>query len=102
VFKLKSDSEGLHGKSATVPNYELHICIKTEGKQENLCRDGPSQDLPDAHSLLASSPANKVTWEFLTYRKTWLQLNNIFKKFGIYLIENTLHLEYKDETVKTL
>jgi hypothetical protein len=27
----------------------LSICLKTEENQENLCRDGRSQDLPDAN-----------------------------------------------------
>jgi hypothetical protein len=38
----------------------LSICLKTEENQENLCRDGRSQDLSaDAYWLLANSPANK-------------------------------------------
>jgi hypothetical protein len=39
----------------------LDICLKTEGNQENLCRVGRSQNLPDAHWLLASNSANKRT-----------------------------------------
>jgi hypothetical protein len=31
------------------PGNHLRICLKTEEKQDNLCRDGRSQDLPDAY-----------------------------------------------------
>jgi hypothetical protein len=45
-------------------NFELRnnlsICLKTE---ETLCRDGRSQNHPDLHWLLASSPAGKSILE---------------------------------------
>jgi hypothetical protein len=37
--------------------YQLSSCCRTNENHENLCRAGRSQDLPDAHRLLASSPA---------------------------------------------
>jgi hypothetical protein len=43
--------EGLHEKQAIGWELETHlrICLETEETQENLCPDGRSQDLPDAH-----------------------------------------------------
>jgi hypothetical protein len=42
-------SGGLHEKRAAATWNYLSICLKTEKIQENLCRDGRSQDLPDAY-----------------------------------------------------
>jgi hypothetical protein len=45
-MSLKSGE--LHEKHAVATWNHLSICLKTEENQENLCRDGRSQDLPDA------------------------------------------------------
>jgi hypothetical protein len=56
---------GLHEKQAVAtcdfkPSQHL---LKTEENRENLCRDGLSSDLPVAHRLVTSSPANRIVWE---------------------------------------
>jgi hypothetical protein len=45
----KFKSGRLHEKRAVATGNHLSICLKTEEKQENLCRDGRSRDLPDTH-----------------------------------------------------
>jgi hypothetical protein len=50
LFKYVFNSRDYTGMQTVVR--ELHAactCLKTEENQENLCRDGPSQDLPDAY-----------------------------------------------------
>jgi hypothetical protein len=60
-------SGGLHEKHA-VATWNLGtisaFAYNTEENQENLCRDGRSQDLPDTHRLLASGPADKTVERF--------------------------------------
>jgi hypothetical protein len=60
-------SGGLHEKHA-VANWNLGtislFAYMTEKPQENLCRDGRSQDLPDTHWLIASGPANRTVGRF--------------------------------------
>jgi hypothetical protein len=57
----KFKSGEAHSGNSELGNH-LSICLKTEENQENLCRDGRPQDLPDAYWLLASSPANESTY----------------------------------------
>jgi hypothetical protein len=63
----KFKSGGLHEKHAVATSNLGTVsafAYETEENQENLCRDGRSQDLPDTHWLLASSLANRTVGRF--------------------------------------
>jgi hypothetical protein len=54
------NSDGCVRRSNTLePGNHLRICSKSEENKENPCRNGRSQDLPDAYRILASTPANE-------------------------------------------
>lgn len=54
--EFKSGGAACEANSSNLELGNHHICLKTEEKQENSCRDGRSRDHPDAHRLLASRP----------------------------------------------
>ena len=77
----KSQTRGNHPKERI---RHIRVCSRTVEDQANLCRDGRSQDLPDAYWLLAGCAANK-RWKFPNfslksgYTRSAVQFNKRWK-----------------------
>jgi hypothetical protein len=86
----------------------LSICLKTEENQENLCRDGRSQDLPDAYWLLSLclSPSSKdclrnCHWP-LTKQRLYMTPCRAYILREIFYISVTLKISYELRIVPSI